>query len=586
MPPSSGIQRVEAFLRRLLRAFFSPSPRGRVWRAAIAALLLTAAAGTMVYPRIWNRTISAVSVGSLKIPPVKEIPFRLGLDLQGGAHLVYEADMKLVPEGDRRSALDGVRDVIERRVNAFGVAEPVVQTNRTANSWRLIVELAGIKDVALAIRQIGETPVLEFLEPNETPSRKLTPEEERSMALANKEAKTKAGEIVRQTLAKGADFGEIAKQFSEDTGSARAGGELGWIRLGQTVKEFEQALFTELKVGDITPKPVQTQFGYHVIQKEEERDTEEDGALVHEVRARHILVRTKIEADYAPPEPWKGTGLTGKQLKRANVLFDPNSNAPLVELRFNDEGAKLFEQLTERNIGKPIAIFLDGSPISVPTVQSKITGGTAVITGSRTVEEAQILAKRLNAGALPVPISLISEQTVGATLGQDSVRASLIAGLVGFVLVAAFMILYYRLPGLISVFSLGVYVVLVLTLFKLIPVTLTLAGIAGFILSLGMAVDANVLIFERFREELKAGKPAGQALDEGFRRAWTSIRDGNLTTLIAAAVLFWFSSSVIKGFALTLAVGVLMSMFSAIYISRTFLRVVLPWVKNRFWYGV
>lgn len=586
-------QSFEVRLQRFFGWCISPSPRGRVWRGALAALLLGIIVGFYNYPAAWDRSmdflnpkLAGIGLSRLSLPHFWNRPFRLGLDLAGGTHLVYEADMKQIPDSDRKDSLEGVRNVIERRVNAFGVAEPVVQTNRTANSWRLVVELAGIKDVNEAIRKIGETPVLEFREPNSEPSRPLTAEEERGMNEYNHAALAKAKEALKKVLVPKSDFASLAKEFSEDTGSARAGGDLGWIRRGQTVAPFEKAIFETLKAGEISRVLVDTQFGHHIIQKIEQRTVQEEGSSLDEVHVAHILIKVKRPADIVPPEPWKGTGLTGKQLKRAVLTFDQTTGAPLVSLQFNEEGAKLFEQITARLVNQPVAIFIDGAPIQIATVQQKITGGQAVITGISDANEARLRVRQLNAGALPVPINLIAQETVGAALGGESVNASLIAGLVGFALVALFMILYYRMPGAIAVLALCVYVGVVLALFKLIPVTLSLAGIAGFVLSIGMAVDANVLIFERLKEELKLGKPVGQALDEGFARAWTSIRDGNLTTLIAAAVLFWFSSSVIKGFALTLAVGVVVSMLSAITISRSFLRLVLPWFRSKWWYGV
>jgi len=235
-----------------------------------------------------------------------------------------------------------------------------------------------------------------------------------------------------------------------------------------------------------------------------------------------------------------------------------------------------------------LAIFLDGQPISIPRVNEPILSGQAVISGSFTLQDAKLLAQRLNAGALPVPIELISQTTVGATLGNDSVQKSLVAGFWGLILVAIFMILYYRLPGLLAVKALLIYTVIILALFKLIPVTLTLAGIAGFILSIGMAVDANVLIFERLKEELRAGRDLTTAVEQGFRRAWSSIRDSNISSLITCAILFWFGSSIIKGFALTLAIGTLVSMFSAITITRQVLRLIAKWkISHGDWlYGV
>ena len=246
---------------------------------------------------------------------------------------------------------------------------------------------------------------------------------------------------------------------------------------------------------------------------------------------------------------------------------------PQVGLEFNSEGAKIFEDLTSRNVGKRIAIYLDGSPISAPTVNGAISGGKAQITGNFTYNEAKQLVQRLNAGALPVPIKLINQQSIGASLGQQSLEQSLFAGMIGILAVALFMIFWYRLPGLMAVLALVIYSAIVLMIFKLIPVTLTLAGIAGFILSVGMAVDANILIFERLKEELRWGKSLGGAIDEGFKRAWTSIRDSNASSLITCLVLFWLGTSIIKGFALTLAIGIAISMFSAVFVTRNFLKI-------------
>ena len=330
------------------------------------------------------------------------------------------------------------------------------------------------------------------------------------------------------------------------------------------VTEFENPAFALAKgqISDI----VETQFGYHLIFKQDERP-------LKDVRVRAAFFKKIQESDIVPPpEEWNNTELTGRNLKRSQLDFDQFGGSAQVTLQFDDEGTKLFADITRRNIGKPVAIFLDGQPISIPTVNSEIPGGQAVITGSFSIQEAKLLAQRLNAGALPVPITLIAQQSVGPTLGQDSINSSLKAAMYGLLLVALFMILFYRFAGLIAVVTLGLYVAISLAIFKLLPVTLTLSGIAGFILSVGMAVDANVLIFERLKEELAFGKTLRNALEESFVRAWPSIRDGNLTTLISCAALYWFTSSVIKGFALTLAIGVMLSMFSAVVATRTVFR--------------
>jgi len=411
-------------------------------------LVLAFFAGNLVYPQL------------LKLRLLPEVPFKLGLDLQGGTHLVYEADLSSVEKEEYSSAMGGLRDVIERRVNLFGVQEPVVQTQETAGHYRLIVELAGVVDPAEAIKMIGQTPFLEFREPKE-------------------------------------NYEEIIKNNQKIAESGEG--------------EFE--------------------------------------------------------------DPFQATLLTGKYLKKAELGFEQTAYQPLVLLQFNEEGSKIFEDLTLRNIGKPLAIYIDGLLISAPIVQEKIPGGRAQITGRFTIDEAKTLARNLNAGALPVPISLISQQSVGPTLGKISLEKSLKAGAIGFLAILLFMIFFYRLPGVISSLALGIYVAFILSLFKLIPVTLTLAGIGGFILSIGMAVDANILIFSRMREELREGKSFDKSVEDGFNRAWPSIRDGNLTTLIVAVILFGFGTSFIKGFALTLSVGILISMFSAIFITKNFLRV-------------
>ncbi len=406
-----------------------------------------------IAPQFVNGGIDLVNrLTSLSIPHVWDVKFHLGLDLLGGTHLLYQADLSSVPSGDRGDAMQGVRDVVERRVNFFGVAEPVVQIS---GEDRLIVELAGIKDVNQAISLIGETPFLEF-------------KEERPDA---------------QTIIAAQQQG---KRLSED--------------------------------------------------------------------------------------PYQSTGLNGRYLKRAQLVFDPQTYKPQVSLEFNDEGGRMFGEITKRNIGKTVAIYLDGAPISIPVVQNEILNGKAVITGQFTPDQAKLLATRLNSGALPVPIKLISQQTIGASLGAESLGSSFKAGIWGLVFVALFMIALYRLPGAVSILALAVYTVGVLAIYKILPVTLTLSGIAGFILSLGIGVDANVLIFARMREELAAGKPLPIAMAEGFRRSWPSIRDSHVTAFIGAFVLYVFTTSIVKGFALTLGIGLIASLLTSTVVTRCFLR--------------
>jgi len=468
----------------------------------ISVLILAILAGIFSYPKYFNRGIDFLNNKlGWTLPHFWERPYILGLDLQGGVRLVYQADLSSVT--DKIGAMSGLRDVIERRVNMFGVSEPVVQIE---GQDRLTVELPGVTDVQQAIQMIGQTPYLEF--------REQKTEEETKLVL-------------------------------------------------EKIKEIQEI---QAKKGDIT-KIKNWQLAF--------------------------------ENPYFKP-----TNLTGKYLKvnGARVNFDQTTLKPVIELQFNDEGAKIFEEITERNIGKKLAIFLDGNSIIdttgdgkiddqdfynpyAPVVQDKISGGKAVITGEISAQIANTIVSRLNSGALPVKISApISQETIGPTLGSDSLKKSLIAGIYGLLAVVIFMIIFYRLPGLLASIALAIYVALVLSMFKLIPVTLTLAGIGGFVLSIGMAVDANILIFARMREELKAGKEISQAIDEGFKRAWPSIRDSNLNSLIVCAILLFISTSFVRGFAFTLALGILISLFSAVFITRIFLQVFIsPKIEKFKW---
>ena len=392
--------------------------------------------------------------------------FKLGLDLDGGTHLTYLADTSQIPSEDITGAMDSLRQTVERRINIFGVSEPIVQVEKAgfladeSSQNRLIVELPGITDVSEAIAMIGQTPLLEFKIMTSDPS------------------------VLVQLTA---------------------------------------------------------------------TSTAEEVAAIEEQL-------------YIP------TGLTGAQLKRATVAFQQTTGAPIVSVEFNKEGTELLAQITKDNLGSIMPIFLDGAVISSPVIQDAIYGGTAQITGSFDINEAKSLVQNLNFGALPLPIELAETQSIGASLGIETLNKGINALVWGFSLIFIFLILFYRLPGLIATLALGMYLLIMLALFKFIPVTLTASGLTGFILSLGMAVDANVLIFERLKEELKEGSSVYEAIKESSKRAWTSIRDGNLSSLIAAAVLFWMSgTSLIKGFALVFGIGVLVSMFTAIVVSRTFL---------------
>jgi preprotein translocase subunit SecD len=391
----------------------------------------------------------------------KELTFRKGLDLEGGTSLVLRADMKDIPSAQRKAALDSSKTVIERRVNLFGVSEPLVQTSvANSNDYRVIVELPGITDVNEVRALIGTTAQLTFWE-----------------------------------------------QIATDSASITKGYPLG------------------------------------------------------------------LNANF------KKTNLSGADIQKTNVTFDTNTGKPQVQLVFSSGGTKKFADLTKRNIGKPLAIVLDNQLIEIPTVNQAILTGDAVISGNFTTDTANKLSTELNAGALPVPLSILSSSVLEPTLGSASLQKSLFAGILGFIIIVFFMVALYKKLGVIASIALILYALFTLAIFKLSSITpygitLTLSGIAGFILSIGMAVDANILIFERMKEELREGKSIQTAIELGFSRAWTSIRDSNISTLITSIVLYEFGTGIVKGFALVLALGVLISMFSAIVITRTLLRLV------------
>jgi protein-export membrane protein SecD len=506
----------------------------------------------------------------------------LGLDLQGGIHLEYKADTSQIDSTKVDAAMQAVQDVIERRVNAFGVAEPVIYTTKSGSERRLVVELAGVKDINQAKELIRETPFLEFKEEGTPEASQQIPQN--VLDQMNVQAKQKADDILKKALA-GEDFAQLAKDNSEDPGSKDSGGDLGFVKKGSFVPEFDNVLFNpSFKDGTVWPQLVESQFGWHIIKKIEQRG-EGDNLEIH---SAHILIAKK--ANPAPQPSWAATGLTGKNLTSASADFQGQGlSEPVVAIQFDAEGTKLFSDLTKKDLNKQIAIFLDGQIISAPTVQSEITNGKAIISGNFTVDSATALAKRLNEGALPVPITLVSQQSVEATLGQISLEKSLKAGMIGFIIVVIFMIIYYRFLGIVASLALLIYAGLMISIFKLSAfspwqITLTLPGIAGFVLSIGMAVDANILIFERTKEEIRRGRNIAGALDEGFKRAWTSIRDGNASSIITAAILIEMGTGFVKGFAVTLVVGVLLSMFTAVNISRTLLKVLVgEWIENKLW---
>jgi protein-export membrane protein SecD len=646
-------------------------------RTALGASLLIVfgvLAGILAFPKTWNAGMIAMKdrVG-FHLPYAPENDFTLGLDLKGGAHLVYEADMSSIADDERADALAGVRDVVERRVNAFGVGEPIVQTNIADGHYRVFVDLPGVTNVQEAIDEIGETPVLTFRLPVTDVDATLSTEQQTQIDAAQAEEREAALAVLDKALA-GDDFGNLAREYSvdeatkekngyvgfvtaedatfdglvkqieekrlrtgvidglyestsamhivryisrkteseprishimicyagaqgctqtrtkeealalaqslhdeatsknfadlaqtnsDDAATKEKGGDLDFVSRGEMIEVFEDTAYA-LRDGRISDV-IETAGGYHILYRSESRS-------VRSYEIAHVEMPWTTASDVLVVDPWQNTALSGKHVKHAAVAFNPSTGAPYVVIDFNDEGTQLFGELTRDNVGKVIGIFLDGQPITTPVVQEAIFGGQASITGNFTIAESKMLAQRLNAGALPVPISVVSQQTIGPALGTESLDLSVKAGVIGFILVAIFMVLYYRLPGVVAVGSLAIYTLLNLALFKIFGVTITLAGIAGFIFSLGIAVDANVLIFERLKEELRSGRDVPTAMEEAFRRAWPSIRDGNATTLIATAVLYTMTSGSVRGFALTLALGVLVSLFCAFVVSRFVLR--------------
>lgn len=410
-------------------------------------------------------SLPTIKILNKKISPPK-FPLKLGLDLQGGTEVVLEAQTDKIASQNRDSALESAKNVIERRVNLYGVSEAVVQTSKIGQQRRILVELPGLRDASAAANLVGKTAQLDFRELPAT----------------------------------------LSAQQIEATKS------------GVPLLAFA-----------------------------------------------------------------KPTGLTGADLKKAQVTFGSSRGAragPQVAIEFTSAGSQKFAEITRRNINKPLPIFLDNELIEAPVVQQEIDGGNAVITGQFTTETAKNLAIELNAGALPVPIKILQQQSIGPTLGIESINRSLMAGVIGLGIVAVYMAAYYGVLGLIADGALIVYTLLILAIFKtglfiLPPVTLTLAGIAGFILSIGMAVDANILIFERMKEEIRWGKSKVLALDLGFKRAWSSIWASNVSSLMTAAILYGLGTSLIRGFAITLAIGVLVSMFTSYIVTKNFLKLII-----------
>lgn len=502
-----------------------------------------------------------------------------GLDLQGGIHLEYEADTKNIPADQLDDALQSAQAVIERRVNAFGVGEPLIQLSNRGDSHRIIVELPGIKNIDAAKNMIQETPFMEFREQaSDAEVEAFTKEIEAK----NEETKAKAQSAL--AFAQNTeDFGALAKQISEDPAAPQTGGDIGFIKRGDFVPEVEEVLYKDdFATGTVYKELVESAYGWHILKKEEVRGEGEE----KEVRALHILFFKDNIQNY-PDKMYVPTGLSGKNIEKVTVDYQTQGiGEPQVLIQFDGEGADKLAEVSKKNVGKPLAIFIDGELFSAPVIQQELVGGQAVVTSNFDTESVKEYVKRLNEGALPLPINLVAQQTVDASLGESALQQSLFAGLIGLVAVAIFMLAIYRFLGLVAVFALLFYTALLVVIFKVsaftpFAITVTLSGIAGFVLSIGIAVDANILVFERFREELSYGKTVRKALETAFNRAWPSIRDGHVSTLLTTFILIMTGTGFVKGFAIILALGVLISLFTAVVLVRVLLRfLITDWFEK------
>jgi preprotein translocase subunit SecD len=475
----------------------------------------------------------------LHVGPIsKDIKVHEGLDLQGGLQVLLEADVPncaTVPS----DSMDAAKSIVENRINGLGVVEPLVQRSGTC---RIIVQLPGITNPDEAIKTFGGTGLLEFIDAGDTP---LT-----------------EGQVVQTT---GLSTVVVPGQPTPTAAPVTP-----------TVEPSPTAVITST-AGVTTTAGVTSTTG---------------------VTTTEGVTSTTPITSTTPVTPTYQTIMTGKDLQSASVAFQQTTNQPYIQFTLTSDGAKIFSDFTSKNVGKYLAITLDKRVISSPVIKSAITGGSGIIEGQFTLDQANNLVVQLKYGALPIPLKVVQSNSIGPTLGRDSVNKSITAGAIGLIIVILFMLLYYRLPGLLADLALTIYALIVFAIYKFgVPgifpyVTITLPGIAGFILSVGMAVDANILIFERMKEELRGGRTLMLAIEAGFQRAWPSIRDSNISTLITCAILLWFGASfgasIVAGFALTLAIGVLISLFTAVTVTRTFLRLTMDMsvTENHWWFGV
>jgi len=519
---------------------------------------------------------------------LKDRALKLGLDLQGGMHLVLELDREKIhiPEKDVKDAIDRTLEIIRNRVDQFGVAEPLIQR---VGGDRIIVELPGMEDEERAKELVKSSAFLEF---------KVVKHVDQMAAIVKKiddYLLSEEGEAGKGTPAQGAEGkkgGSITGKADDDTSSAsieellfpggkkekqaeegKAGEKSRPVTLSSLMSSFPiqggspdvavlnenvaavEKILARKDVSAFIPKDVQFQWGEKIFTP--------DG---REFRQLFLLDRK--------------AQMTGDMLATASATVGTGNNPrianqPIVNLRMTDSGADVFERVTGRNVGERMAIVLDGVVKSAPVIRQRISGGQAQIEGIDSIEEARDLSIILRAGALPAPIKIIEERTVGPSLGSDSIQKSKVAGIIGMVVVVVFVLFYYRFAGLLASIALFMDVILVMAALAGLRATLTLPGIAGLILTIGMAVDANVLIYERIREELATGKSIRASVDVGYERAFITILDANITTFLTAVVLLRFGTGPVKGFAVTLSIGIIASVFTAVYVTRAFFNLYL-----------
>ena len=572
-----------------------------------ARILITIAIITVICGTVLG--VEKINLNNFERGSENILGLSLGLDLQGGSHLIYQAlnPETNLPEEITSDQMEALSKTIERRINSSGLGEPIIQI---IGEDRLLVQLPGIKDPGRAKSLIGETARLEFKHrTTDVPPKPLT------NIVAEDLISITADAISTDKTLKSDDNPDSENTTEYAEGIVFEFSEMGAIKFNEVVADLQLSMVNAINSAELGQNPpAPARLGVNIegaeplrfeanglqIVRLEQKDGEgnkfvialpanPDGTSSLSIEEAKAKLGTSPTVNFELSEGHidEDIGLSGDDLDSAYPSQHQSSGVPIVNIEFNERGTREFGELTTNIYAKQqstglrdqIAIILDGNELIAPVVNSPITQGTAIIQGPDfTIERVKDLALLLESGRLPVPIQLIQERDVDAMLGADSLRKSVIAGITGLCLVLLFMILYYRVPGVMASISLLIYAIIVLAIFKMIPVTLTLSGVAAAILSIGMAVDANILIFERMKDEIRAGRTMLSSVNIGFNRAWPAIRDGNVSTLITCAILYWFSdqlgATIVQGFAITLAIGVMISMFTAITISRTFMRVI------------